>query len=270
VFSPYYAWARRGGGGNPLAHCAVNVALHGPRGKRWAFTERGESALGRGPDWLRIGPSGLSWDGDALRITLDEVAAWSPARVRGTVVVRPEALTSHTVHLDAAGRHRWSPLAPRSRVEVALQHPAMQWQGDGYFDTNDGDAPLEQDFRHWHWSCARLRQGAAILYDVTRRDGSRLPVALHIDAAGEVAETEAPPLQPLRGSRWGVARETRTHGTAHVRRTLLDSPFYTRSVLATEMMGEPAMAMHESLALDRFAAPWVQAMLPFRVPRSWK
>ena len=27
------------------------------------------------------------------------------------------------------------------------------------------------------------------------------------------------------------------------------------------------MAVHESLSLDRFRAPWVQAMLPFKVPR---
>jgi carotenoid 1,2-hydratase len=30
--------------------------------------------------------------------------------------------------------------------------------------------------------------------------------------------------------------------------------------------------MHESLSLDRFASRWVQAMLPFRMPRrtGWK
>jgi carotenoid 1,2-hydratase len=27
------------------------------------------------------------------------------------------------------------------------------------------------------------------------------------------------------------------------------------------------VAMHESLSLDRFMRPWVQAMLPFRMPR---
>jgi len=28
--------------------------------------------------------------------------------------------------------------------------------------------------------------------------------------------------------------------------------------------------VHESLSLDRFRAPWVQAMLPFRMPRVWR
>jgi carotenoid 1,2-hydratase len=40
VFSPYYAWARRRGGGDPEHHCALNVALYGAGGKRWALTER--------------------------------------------------------------------------------------------------------------------------------------------------------------------------------------------------------------------------------------
>jgi carotenoid 1,2-hydratase len=33
------------------------------------------------------------------------------------------------------------------------------------------------------------------------------------------------------------------------------------------MMGERTSAMHESLDMDRFTAPLVQAMLPFRMPR---
>ncbi len=41
VFSPYYAWARRHGPADPANHCALNVALYGPRGKRWCMTERG-------------------------------------------------------------------------------------------------------------------------------------------------------------------------------------------------------------------------------------
>jgi carotenoid 1,2-hydratase len=50
--------------------------------------------------------------------------------------------------------------------------------------------------------------------------------------------------------------------------TLEDSPFYTRSVLSTHLLGEPATAMHESLSLDRFSTAWVQLMVPFRMPRA--
>jgi carotenoid 1,2-hydratase len=35
----------------------------------------------------------------------------------------------------------------------------------------------------------------------------------------------------------------------------------------SQLFGEAATAVHESLDLDRFASPWVQAMLPFRMPR---
>ena len=224
--------------------------------------------MSRGADWLQIGPSSLRWSGDALTIHLDERAAWSPARIRGTVTVRPEALTGAQFLLDDSGRHRWSPLAPRSRVTVALQHPEVHWEGDGYFDTNDGDAPLEQDFAQWHWSCARLRKGAAILYDVMPRAGTQRCLALQVASDGAVLQTEPPPEQQLRRTRWGIARTTHTHGTASVTRTLLDAPFYARSVIATEMGGETAIAMHESLDMNRFSSPWVQAMLPFRVPRS--
>jgi carotenoid 1,2-hydratase len=52
-----------------------------------------------------------------------------------------------------------------------------------------------------------------------------------------------------------------------VRTTLEDTPFYARSVLETEVFGKRATAMHESLSLTRFSKPWVQAMLPFRMPR---
>jgi len=52
-----------------------------------------------------------------------------------------------------------------------------------------------------------------------------------------------------------------------VRKTLEDTPFYARSALTAHLHGAPAAIMHESLSLDRFRAPIVRAMLPFRMPR---
>lgn len=267
MFSPYYAWARRHGAGDPLHHCALNVALYGER-RRWALTERGRGAIRRDAAHLAIGPSALGWDGNALVIDIDEVAAPLPARLRGQVRVHPAALTGHTVRLDPAGRHRWSPLAPRARVEVALDRPALRWSGTGYLDSNTGDAPLEADFTRWDWSCARGRDGAAILYDVSWRGGGGRPVALRIGKAGRVEPFAPPPPVGLPRTRWGIARGTRAEGAASVARTLEDTPFYARSVLRTRLLGEDAAAVHESLDLRRFAAPWVQAMLPFRMPRA--
>ena len=166
VFSPYYAGARRRGDGDPAHHCAVNVALYGAGGKRWCLTERGRGQLARDATRLRIGPSAVRWERDVLIVDVDEVTVPWPSRIRGRITVHPSALTGHTAVLDAAGRHRWSPVAPRARVELRLQHPDLAWNGDGYLDSNAGEEPLERGFRCWDWSRASLRDGAALLYDV--------------------------------------------------------------------------------------------------------
>ncbi len=270
VFSPYYAWARRRGPTDPARHCALNVALYRRGGKRWALTERDAGALRRTRDCLAIGPSALCWDSNVLEIRIEEITAPIPSRIRGVVRVRPAALPGHPVSLDAAGQHRWSPLAPVARVEVALSSPALRWSGRGYLDSNDGDAPLERDFLRWDWSCARLQDGAAVLYEVTPRDGpSPPPVAFHFDGHGAVTQFAPPPPCTLPRTLWRVPRATRSEDGAAIIRTLEDAPFYARSLISTRLFSERVDAMHESLSLDRFRAPWVQAMLPFRIPRRW-
>lgn len=270
MFSPYYAWARRRGAGEPLNHCALNVALYGRGGKRWALTERGRDAVHRERAALTIGPSSLAWDGAALTFRIDEVTAPLPSRIRGLVRLHPAAITDRSITLDAEGRHRWWPIAPCARVEIELERPALRWAGPGYLDSNAGDGPLEDTFTSWDWSRASLPHGTVVLYDVRHRDGGSLAVALAFDRRGSVEHVVPPPLVRLPRSRWGVARSSRAdagHPVA-VLRTLEDTPFYARSLLATRLLGEPAVAMHESLSLDRFAAGWVQMLLPFRVPRA--
>jgi carotenoid 1,2-hydratase len=268
VFSPYYAWARRRGPADPQRFCALNVALYGPDRKRWALTER--PAAFRDRATLAIGPSALSWDGAALTIRIAETTVPFPSRLRGTLVVHPAGLTGRTETLDAAGRHRWSPIAPVGRVEVAMEQPALRWSGHAYLDSNDGDRPLEDDFIRWDWSRADLREGAALLYDVTRRDGSDLSLALRADRGGGVAAFEPPPCAALPSTGWRVRRATRADPGFRptVRRTLEDTPFYARSVLDTRLLGQDVVAVHESLSLDRFRHPVVQMMLPFRMPRA--
>jgi carotenoid 1,2-hydratase len=271
VFSPYYARARRApGGGDPYDHCAVNVALYGPGG-RWAMTERGRAGVQASASTLAIGPSALTWDGDALTVDIDEIAAPIPRRVRGRIRLHPSALTGQTYTLDGAGAHRWRPYAPCARVEVELTHPALRWSGAAYFDANAGDAPLEDAFSAWDWSRAHLRGGneTAVLYEAARRDGGHTSLALKFDAAGNATAFEPPPRMTLPSTRWRVARATRsdTATPAYVDQTLEDTPFYARSVLATGLLGEEVTAVHESLSLDRFRSGWVQALLPFRMPR---
>jgi carotenoid 1,2-hydratase len=66
-----------------------------------------------------------------------------------------------------------------------------------------------------------------------------------------------------------MQRGTRSEGGAGGRivKTLEDTPFYARSIVASRVAGRPVTAMHESLSLERFALPVVQFMLPFRMPR---
>jgi carotenoid 1,2-hydratase len=268
VFSPYYAWSRRRGRGDPMRHCAVNVALYGRPGA-WAMTERGEASVDRSATRLAIGPSSLDWDGATLTIRLDERTFPLPGRVRGTVRVTPRALTGRTFTLDPAGLHRWSPLGPCSRVEVELDRPALRWSGPGYLDRNAGAGPLEDSFASWNWSRAPLRDGAAILYESLARDGSTQCLALRVDGAGEVGAFEPPALTQLPRTFWRVPRETRAEGgRASVVRTLTDAPFYSRSVIRTSLLGEACEAVHESLDMDRFRLPVVQGMLAFKIPRA--
>jgi carotenoid 1,2-hydratase len=264
VFSPYYAWARRRGRGDPLRHCALNVALYGSR-RRWAMTERGDKAVQRGADFLAIGPSALEWDGSTLTIRIDEIAVPLPRRIRGTLRLYPSALETRTLALDTAGRHRWQPIAPCARVEVAMDSPGLSWSGAAYFDTNIGDRPLEADFVRWDWSRACVPGGTAVLFDVMRRDGP-LTLAMRYDIAGGLVDFAAPATVTLPPTRWRVPR--RINATApSVAETLEDTPFYARSVVEAKILGHRVTAMHESLTLNRFIDPWIQAMLPFRMPR---
>jgi carotenoid 1,2-hydratase len=270
VFSPYYAWARRHGEGDPINHCALNVALYGAAGKRWSLTERGRAALAREARSLTIGPSSLAWNGSSLEIHIDEVTAPIPSRIRGTVRLHPEALTERSIALDGIGHHRWHPMAPCARVEVNLDKPALGWSGQAYFDSNTGDLPLEQGFSRWDWSRTNDPQGTCVLYDVTRRNGETMSMALRFDPGGGIEEFEPPAAMQLPSTRWWrIARRTQSDAGQPVRvlHTLEDTPFYARSVLASQLRGEPVTAMHESLSLDRFRAGWVQMLLPFRMPR---
>ena len=245
------------------------MALYGAGGKRWTLTERNGKALNRGRAHLGIGPSTLVWDGNVLTVQIDEVTAPFPSRLRGTVRVHPAALPGRSFALDAAGRHRWTPISPCARVEVALERPALRWSGAAYFDANAGSEPLEAGFRSWDWSRAGLRNETAVLYDAVRRDGSTRLLALRFGPAGGVESFEPPPTVILPQTTWRVARGTRAdagHGAA-VAETLEDTPFYARSLLRTHLLGQAATAVHESLSLDRFRALWVQALLPFRMPR---
>lgn len=256
---------------DPLDHCAINVALYRSGNNRWAMTERRRSSLDRSADRLAIGPSALAWNGGELTITVAETTVPVPRRLNGTIRVIPQSVARRSFALDRAGRHVWQPIAPAARVEVAFDRPALRWSGTGYVDSNHGSAPLERDFAHWTWARAAVDDGVTVLYDVDRRDGSDLSLALHFDRHGSVGDFTPPLRARLPTTPWRMARSTRADdGTASLVRTLEDSPFYARSAISMPLRGATVLAMHEALSLDRFRQRWVQMLLPFRMPRSWR
>lgn len=270
VFSPYYKWARRKGPAEPLNHAAINVALYGESGHKWAMTERGRAAVSRDSNHFSVGPSRLAWEGDSLGLGLDEMTFPLPGRIRGRIRLHPESLNLVGFPLDADGQHHWRPIAPTARVEVELEKPRLTWQGHGYLDSNWGAVSLEASFARWDWSRAPIDRGSAVLYEGLRRDGSPFNLALHFAADGSVSPFDPPPTSILPKTRiWRIPRHTRadTRDGATIEATLEDTPFYARSLLRTNLLGRTTTAVHESLELGRFTLPIVQAMLPFRMPR---
>ncbi len=267
VFSPYYAWSQWR---DPFDHCAVNVALYGASGHRWTMTERGGASLHRARSVLAIGPSQLCWDDGALTLRLDEITAPAPSRIRGTIRLRPSSVLAETFALDPQGRHRWRPIAPRARVEVALSKPFCAWAGDGYFDSNAGEAPLESAFIAWNWSRTHRTRDTLIFYDVERRGGDQANLAMRVDPQGRIHTVEAPPRVDLPRTLWRMPRAIRAdpHQPPKLNSTLEDAPFYSRSGLVGGYGDETAQTVHESLSLDRLRSPVVRAMLPFRMPRA--
>jgi carotenoid 1,2-hydratase len=270
VFSPYYAWARRRAAADPLNHCAFNVALYGSGTGRWAMTERGRTSVSRDARELSVGPSTIRWTGNALEVSIDEICALIPRRIRGKIRLTPTALGERSFLLDERGLHRWTPHGPCARIEVELTNPDLRWRGAGYWDSNSGSEPLENAFESWTWSRASLPDRTVVLYDLKPRSAPPRSLALAFDRAANAREIDVPPAFELRSTGWRVSRATRADAghRAAVRRTLEDAPFYSRSLLDTHLLGQPVAAIHESLSLNRFRSRWVQCLLPFRMPRT--
>ena len=234
------------------------------------MTDRGRGALRQSAERFTVGPSSLHWTGEDLVISVDEIGALPlVGRVRGTIRVRPRAITGVELPLTPDGAHVWRPFAPTSAISVDLEAPGWQWDGHGYFDANFGTRALEQDFSHWSWGRFPTGTGSTCFYDATRLDGAHLGVGVRFDADGAARAITPPPKAPLRRSLWAVRRETRAdagHSPRQVQ-SMLDAPFYTRAAVRTRINGEETTGVHEALDLRRFRSPLLKPMLAVRVPR---
>ena len=246
------------------------MALYGKGGNHWTMTERGRRHVTRSADAFTVGPSRVAWDGESLTIDVDELTAPWPRRVRGRVRLWPQGLCRFVTALDAAGAHRWGPIAPCARVEVDLAQPGLRWSGHAYLDSNEGDEPIDRAFREWDWSRAQLADGStAVIYDVRPKRGADRVIAQRFAPDGSATPFDAPPRQVLPRSKWLIDRTMRSsEGVApQVAQSLEDTPFYARSVLACGVLGERVTAMHETLNVPRVVSLPVRLMLPWRMPR---
>ncbi|NOU32710.1 MAG: carotenoid 1,2-hydratase [Polyangiaceae bacterium] len=267
VFSPaYYAARKRKRGVAALDHCTMNVALYDRRSPRWALTETAGPSLS--PQELRIGASAMRVEGSTLVVTLDENTSPFPGRIRGEVRVELGSVEAQPIHLDRAQRHRWTPLAAHARCEVTLTEPSLRFRGAAYLDSNAGDEPLESAFSAWSWSRATLSDGRTIVsYDVTPRHSEPGSILLQATPASLLPLAASIPCHILPRTRFGIAPRVRMDTVGRIE-TLEDTPFYARSRVHGRLFGEPAVAVHEELCLDRFQKQWVQFLLPFRMRRG--
>ena len=220
-------------------------------------------------DRLALGDSDLTADADALTVTLDTPRTRffgrpSRDRLRGRIVLHPAFVDGAPVPL--ATGHAWFPVAPCARVEVELQTPALRFSGTGYHDANTGDAPLEHAFERWQWLRWGDRDGARVRYAGLRADGTSFDHGLDWDRAGRRHEASPVPWNASASSRWGIRRDVpadlcRDPETAPRLRTLLDAPFYNRTLVESPT---GIRAIHESVDLVRFRTRWVRALLGFR------
>ena len=137
-------------------------------------------------------------------------------------------------------------------------------------------------FKTWDWSRARMSDGStAVIYDVTQTNGVQTVLAELFKPDGS-SETFTPAAQrePLAASLWRVDRGVRSDGSGNggkmsgisaprtkILDTLEDTPFYTRSLLQTTLLGERVIAVHETIEPQRLRNLGVRMMLPWRMPR---
>jgi len=233
------------------------------------MTERGPRHVQRDATHFQIGPSDLHWNGQSLEIRIKERSLPFGQKVTGHVKVFPEQLFHYSVGLDQQKKHRWGPIAPTSRIEVALQEPNISWQGHAYLDSNEGDEPINRPFKDWDWARALLKdQSTAVVYDVREKNGHENLLALKFKSDGQVEDFEIGSRQALPLTLWKIQRHLRSDkNNLSVIQDLEDTPFYSRSILKGHWLGEDLVCMHETLNVPRFSSMVVQMMLPWRMPR---
>lgn len=295
VFSPdYYKARQKRLVGSKLAQpedfCAFNFALHAltPRGKArigcktlWCLSEYSQDHLNphnptihRSANHLSLGDTQLRHTTDGMSIEINERTKpffqRMPRHIDGCIRLSSTHQFLHELQLDSFGQHTWMGIAPCSRISVQLNMPQLSFEGNAYCDSNWGSSSLEEGFQSWTWSRAEVEQGTLVLYDVLERNHSSQQRGILFTHQGEVINIEDLCDKRIQSGFWGVERTTRadTHAQPTLMSSLVDSPFYTRDLIHTYVLGQSTIAMYESLNLDQFCKPWVRFLLPFRIRKK--
>jgi carotenoid 1,2-hydratase len=109
----------------------------------------------------------------------------------------------------------------------------------------------------------------SVVYDVRPKQGPGRVVAQRFSPDGSYAAFTAPKRHHLPASGWRIARGmcSDPDSSPEVITTLEDTPFYVRSLLRANLLGEKVTAVHESLDIPRVVSLPVRMMLPWRMPR---
>ena len=112
-------------------------------------------------------------------------------------------------------------------------------------------------------------QSTAVVYDVREKNGAENLLALKFKHDGTVENFEIGKRFSLPPTLWKIKRHLRSDSpTPKVIQDLEDTPFYSRSILQGDWLGQNnLMCMHEALNVPRFSSTAVQMMLPWRMPR---
>jgi carotenoid 1,2-hydratase len=273
VFSPFYRAARKTAGANTsllsaLDFCTFNIALHSTSGSRFCLTERSREAVSLEATRLQVGANYIERTGTGVRLALSDTTCPIPRPLVGTVDVHFQARGAKQPYtLDPHWLHRWQPLCTVAQVSVSLTAPKLVFRGQAYFDSNEGDAPIEDAFQSWQWSRGIGASGESVVqYDCVFRDGGRSERTFRVQG-GETTEIASPQTQAvhLRRTLFAMPRIARLEAESTDLRTLLDAPFYARSAFESSIGGAKATFVHEAVDMDRFVHPLVQRALPYRM-----
>lgn len=292
-FSPYYAQAARGAGGDPFAAPALFFALYkegGLHAYHFSQFEGGVDVGGGLPTCLRFGPSTLSLTNGAWQMALSDENA-NGRHLEAALVFTAPPLQAAPVQSDLFDdTHAWLPAAPFCAVtgQITLREAhnpgaeTIAFEGTGYHDHNWGRLPFDAAISDWYWARAALGgTRAAVLYYVRPKGRSAALTHLLLFENGEMRRHETGCRVTLSRrvlSGLGAVYATRLVAEAadlHVEFTLeqrLDSaPFYVRALCrATVREGktvEEGQGIGEYLRPRLMSWPLVASAMKARIVR---